>query len=165
MVQFPAARMQVAKSAPLTGWASFCLFLSQHCTIVTALPASAFVLPARFIAAHNTNSCCNMQKLKRCLTSAPFVFLTILYSPPSLTNVAGVGPFGLWAFWCVVFSLLRLVRTCAGERFNDVSSVCTPNTVCWELWGYWSWVGEGWTKSMLSFNFKLPAFYFVNCSK
>lgn len=26
------------------------------------------------------------------------------------------------------------------------------------------WGGDGWTKSILSFNFKPPAFYFVNCS-
>lgn len=30
---------------------------------------------------------------------------------------------------------------------------------------YRSWVGGGRTKSMLSFTFRLPAFYFVNCSK
>lgn len=30
------------------------------------------------------------------------------------------------------------------KRFNNVSSVCTPNTVvCWGVWGYRSWVGEG----------------------
>lgn len=52
------------------------------------------------------------------------------------------------------------------KRFNNVSSVCTPNTVvCWEVWGYRSWVGEGTGgQNLYSFNFKPPAFYFVNCS-
>lgn len=77
--------MQAANPAPLTGCPSLCLCVSQPCTTATAPPPPT-PLPRHLSSLHvslqlATPNSCNMQKLKRCLIFAPFVFLTFLYPP------------------------------------------------------------------------------------
>lgn len=96
--------------------------------------------PARFITAHD--SWCHTPDATPdfCLHLSLSGFL----SAASLTSFGSVGPFVLGAFCCVDSVCRCWSGNVLVKRFNNVSSVCTPNTVvCWEVWGYRSWVGEG----------------------
>lgn len=116
------------------------------------------------IAAHDTNSWCHMQKLKRRSLPTPFVSLIRLPHPPDECH-------GSRAFRTL--SLLLWFSVSGGssgnvlvKRFNNVSSVCTPNTCLLGIMGDIDLgVGERRGRQNLCYlNFKPPAFYFVNCS-